>query len=536
MNRRRKFLISIVVVLGLAILIPYIHHHRLRAAVEAYIAELKAKGEPMDLAQVIPLPVPPEQNSAPLITNALNQIKGYYTTMKSDPPGLSMIAPGKAMIGWRQPAIYNRSFNVTNSWEQLGTELVKEQDNLTKLRRLVDHPVLDFDLDYQASFDQSESGKGFRFYRLPQFKSAAQWLIGSAIFNLHQGKTTDACEDVRAILALVKGEADERIEISQLVRIAIAGMSVPAVWEILQDPNVSDEDLAQLQQDWQTLEFISPMNNAFLVERVKNLQLINQLQHSPKNLETWAEPPPTTFAVQSVAKGTLTNWDGTSTNFVLVDEKSISKSQRSNFKKWSDGISARWNKMQWRWFWSYKDEVRGLQMWQIVFAATQMAETNESFQIVQLFVNTNFTRLGFDLVKDDPYAFFSRNANQLASLRRAVNTETIRNIVVAAIALKRYENRYHRLPMTLKELTPNLLETVPADCMDGQSLRYRPNADGTFLLYSVGEDGKDNGGDVTLPTTSTSLYWQRGRDWVWPQAASAEEIQKYYDEQAKKSK
>ena len=192
--------------------------------------------------------------------------------------------------------------------------------------------------------------------------------------------------------------------------------------------------------------------------------------------------------------------------------------------------------MQWRWFWSYKDEVRGLQMWQIVFAATQMAETNESFQIVQLFVNTNFTRLGFDLVKDDPYAFFSRNANQLASLRRAVNTETIRNIVVAAIALKRYENRYHRLPMTLKELTPNLLETVPADCMDGQSLRYRPNADGTFLLYSVGEDGKDNGGDVTLPTTSTSLYWQRGRDWVWPQAASAEEIQKYYEEQAKKSK
>src|ERR1035437_3987588 len=112
MNRLRKFLISIVVVLGLAILIPYIHHHRLRAAVEAYIAELKAKGEPMDLAQVIPLPVPPEQNSAPLITNALNQIKGYYTTMKSDPPALHMIAPGKAMVSWRQPTIHDFGFNV----------------------------------------------------------------------------------------------------------------------------------------------------------------------------------------------------------------------------------------------------------------------------------------------------------------------------------------------------------------------------------------------------------------------------------------
>jgi hypothetical protein len=142
---------------------------------------------------VIPLPVPPEQNSAPLITNALNQIKGYYTTMKSDPPALHMIAPGKAMVSWRQPTIHDFGFNVTNSWEQLGAELDKEQDNLIQLRRLINHAVLDFDLDYQASYDSPEWIKSFRFFRLSQFKSASQWLIGSAIFNLHQRKTTDAC-------------------------------------------------------------------------------------------------------------------------------------------------------------------------------------------------------------------------------------------------------------------------------------------------------------------------------------------------------
>ena len=31
--------------------------------------------------------------------------------------------------------------------------------------------------------------------------------------------------------------------------------------------------------------------------------------------------------------------------------------------------------------------------------------------------------------------------------------------------------------------------------MDGQPLRYRRNADGTFLLYSIGENGKDDGGN-----------------------------------------
>jgi hypothetical protein len=38
---------------------------------------------------------------------------------------------------------------------------------------------------------------------------------------------------------------------------------------------------------------------------------------------------------------------------------------------------------------------------------------------------------------------------------------------------------------------------VPRDWMNGAPLRYRPNDDGTFTLYSVGMDRKDDGGDPT---------------------------------------
>jgi len=75
MSRCRKILIVIGVVLGVAILIPVIRHYQLRFAVESYIAELKAKGEPMELAQVIPPPLPLEQNGVPFITNALANLK-----------------------------------------------------------------------------------------------------------------------------------------------------------------------------------------------------------------------------------------------------------------------------------------------------------------------------------------------------------------------------------------------------------------------------------------------------------------------------
>ena len=70
MSRCWKILIVIGVVFAVAILIPVIRHYQLRFAVESHIAQLKAKGEPMELAQVIPPPVPPEQNSAAIFLKA----------------------------------------------------------------------------------------------------------------------------------------------------------------------------------------------------------------------------------------------------------------------------------------------------------------------------------------------------------------------------------------------------------------------------------------------------------------------------------
>jgi hypothetical protein len=79
---------------------------------------------------------------------------------------------------------------------------------------------------------------------------------------------------------------------------------------------------------------------------------------------------------------------------------------------------------------------------------------------------------------------------------------------------------------------PEFVPAVPLDPIDGQPLRYRPNADGTFLLYSVGENGVDDGGNPSLEkgVTSSNYYWQNDRalDWVWPQPATEEDIQAYY--------
>ena len=201
---------------------------------QAYIAELKAKGEPMELAQVVPPPVPPELNGVPFITNAFTHLKYESIAGSNTPPAMRMVAPGKAMIGWHQPDI--RDFDGTNKWEDLGRELVTAKSELASFQSLTNHPVLDFNLEYQKGFD-------LQLPNLSSLKRSAQWLNTSALYDLHQGNTRSACADVRAMLALVKGETDERILISQLVRIAIAAIGASANWEILQDTECLERQL-----------------------------------------------------------------------------------------------------------------------------------------------------------------------------------------------------------------------------------------------------------------------------------------------------
>jgi len=116
---------------------------------------------------------------------------------------------------------------------------------------------------------------------------------------------------------------------------------------------------------------------------------------------------------------------------------------------------------------------------------------------------------------------------------KAAQMEVQREMVLAAIAVKRYQLREQKPPAGLADLVPDFLVRVPRDFMDGQPLRYRLHPDGSWLLYSVGNNAVDDGGNPQ-PTKSLadSKSFASGRDVVWPQPATPEEIARQ-DEQAK---
>lgn len=84
------------------------------------------------------------------------------------------------------------------------------------------------------------------------------------------------------------------------------------------------------------------------------------------------------------------------------------------------------------------------------------------------------------------------------------------DLAAAACALERYRIGHGEYPETLDDLVPDFADSVPEDLMTGAPFQYRKRDDGWFDLYSLGPDGKDDGG-----VFNQGAMEDEG-DYVWP--------------------
>lgn len=83
----------------------------------------------------------------------------------------------------------------------------------------------------------------------------------------------------------------------------------------------------------------------------------------------------------------------------------------------------------------------------------------------------------------------------------AIRTENARLAALdVVLAAQEYRRVYGEFPATLESLVPTFLDAVPFDPMDasGASLRYRRDENGEAVVWSIGRDEQDDGGDVEL--------------------------------------
>jgi hypothetical protein len=103
--------------------------------------------------------------------------------------------------------------------------------------------------------------------------------------------------------------------------------------------------------------------------------------------------------------------------------------------------------------------------------------------------------------------------NFVKAIQVFARDQTSANEAAVACALERYRLARGEYPETLTALTPQFAERLPHDLIGGQPLKYRRTADGKFLLYSVGWNEKDDGGQKVLDKGGSENREQG--DWVW---------------------
>ncbi len=90
------------------------------------------------------------------------------------------------------------------------------------------------------------------------------------------------------------------------------------------------------------------------------------------------------------------------------------------------------------------------------------------------------------------------------------HSQTEINQALIACGLERFRLVHGEYPENLDALIPQFLDTIPHDIIGGGPLHYHRASHGTFVLYSVGWNRRDDGGMRGQPLPGAD------GDWVWP--------------------
>ena len=469
-------------------------------------------GEKFAIADLIPPPPPAEENSYREVSEAVAVLGSMPSISDRLPPFSKYAAPGKLVpmtkeTQWRFESLRPSQPGVMNiTWEQLGEEIEAIREPLRQLHAALQKPHYDGQLNYAAGFQ-------LLLPHLASFRSRSQDVLAAIAYDLHRGALNDAVDNLEAMLFLGGCLQNERLLINQLVYIAMSTMAWSMTWQALEAASWTDEQLARLQRVWQRQTFLLPMARALEMERAMVASTYHQARQSPAHVIAMANGG---FSVGGSAS--ITNLEG------VVDYVTGDFFPEAGLTLCS---------LIWLAAWSHQDELHAMRMIQVYLDAVRASADHKPEDLRRIWSDALDSKLSASRNKRFLLSSLLIGAYQKA-LQRALQAEAQRELVVTAIALKRFQFRHAAAPAQLEELVPEFLARAPIDYANGERLRYRKRADGSWLLYSVGADGRDDGGDPTPspPATRYNYIWS-GRDAIWPTAATPEEVKACWEKQRK---
>jgi hypothetical protein len=503
----RRALISLAVFVTLLALLWTEENIRGKHAWEKFKREWEAKGERFDPASVIPAAVPDGQNFAltPIVsssygqimtrngkmiplkdrdTNFVNRLEMYIAHNADDlSKGLgnreqNRMSDLRFLQGYyRALATKTNVFPVATGPQAPSADVLlalsKYDSTIEELRQASRLPYSRFPLDYDI-----ECPAAMLLPHLVNMKRCTIVFGLRAIAELQNGQGDKALEDVKLALRLADSVRTEPTLLSHLVRIVILKLTLQPVWEGLAEHKWSDAQLSKLDQELARLNLLADYRTAMRGELVLfQCGTFDYLRHHPEQLRILfglAPPEGDSFSPDELP---------------LIICRLIP----------SGGL--------------YQNQLRCARP--TVELYLPLADVNRRI------ISPTATRHADAVVEDDikhlnPYNITARAlipalgqvAKKFASGQSSVDLARV------AIALERYHLAHDTYPETLDVLPPQFIDKLPHDVVNGQPLHYRREANGQFVLYSVGWNEKDDGGAVSLNSKTGALDLDQG-DWVW---------------------
>lgn len=411
-------------------------------------ARFASAGLPMRIMDIAPPAVPEPENAAPLIK------KITEITARVDDNGSSfadIVEKLKRFIHQRAASAESNAITPQEARELLDRAPAKEI--LALAREAADRPGFDMKLDYSL-------GAKLTLPHVGPLRTAADALRVQIRLSIGNRANDEAARDIWRLLNLADFLTREPTLISQLVRIVLINGAIEELGHAVAANTLSEA--------W-VLRFLDRLAKIDL--KVEALLALDG-ERLAFGDAIFAEM----ISGKMGPSGELIDPEG-------AGKKSV----------WSY-IPSAWWRLEHASYLTYFHKYRSL----VLYNWSQPLE--QSRQVEALFTSIPYYRT---LVR--------MALPSIASVASKMGDSQIRiDAAKTGLAAYRYQLHHGRLPASLAELVPEFLPAVPTDNYSQTPMIYRKEHT-SFLVYSVGRNGRDDGGQATAPDNEgeTGFYPSR---------------------------
>jgi hypothetical protein len=472
----KKCLIAGFIILVILIQVVVFERYRGIRDLRNWRTEMRAKGEKLDVADFNLPPVPVEGNGVIDLIDAANHLKSLNCLyISAGGPVARYVGPGKCALMVKLENLPPYRFPELFKWKDLEDELLKGTTYLHKARTSVKQPYL-----------QSNSSSS----PVTLTVTLGNWFNSSALLYLHRGELEAALADIEFLFLSKRLRAYDPVFYTKIDKIQSTLHDYNTIWQALHITGWNDVQLERIQKLVQSSAGISEMISAFEME----CAMIEGRFSSTRQLGSQELGGFWNYSYSNSLKGEI----------------------------YMNILSQTWLTI-----WSHQDEFMTSKYAQKYLEVLRSLQKSKSSSSITAFLAHIEGEISLKALSNHRFPLTRQSKDEYTrAILCSIKFESYREMVCTAIALKRYHLKHKTYPHDLSALLPDYLSELPIDWMDGKPLRYKFRKDGTFLLYSVGKNGVDDGGVITGPLGPYSefIFDDETPDAVWPWPASQKEI------------